>query len=94
MHTHTHTHTLTHSHLQKSLPTDDSDLSMHSHQKLDRFAILLDLWTCESQYLEAKMKVSGQEDYIFHRCLTKDGHKQIAGFITLGHSSASMLLQY
>lgn len=34
------------------------DIGTYSHQSVDRFAVLLDLWTAETQYLELKMKVT------------------------------------
>ena len=34
------------------------DLAAYGHQQVDRFAILLDLWTNEAAYLENKRQVS------------------------------------
>ena len=33
------------------------NIGTYSHQSVDRFAVLLDLWTAEAQFLESKMKV-------------------------------------
>lgn len=35
----------------------ESDVEKLACFEVDRFAILLDLWTCEEQYLQAKKKV-------------------------------------
>ena len=35
----------------------DSPLDIDARQSVDCFAVLLDLWSCEEQFLEAKMKV-------------------------------------
>ncbi len=34
------------------------ELKLLSLAHVDRFGIILDLWTCEARYLQAKMKVS------------------------------------
>lgn len=36
---------------------EEEVLEHFSQPSVDRFGILLDLWTCESRYLQAKMKV-------------------------------------
>ena len=46
--------------LQKSHSSADrgsDDIDVFSHRKVDRFAVLLDLWTCEEQYQQDKKKV-------------------------------------
>ena len=35
----------------------ESDVEKLSCSQVDRFAVLLDLWTCEEQYQQAKKKV-------------------------------------
>lgn len=39
------------------LQAEDIDITSYSRRNVDRFAVLLDLWTAEAKFLEAKMKV-------------------------------------
>ena len=36
----------------------DFDISSYAHQEVDRYGILMDLWTNEAAFLEAKKNVS------------------------------------
>ena len=45
---------------------DHIDLAAYGHQQVDRFAVLLDLWTNEAAYLENKRQVSYQPGYILY----------------------------
>ena len=38
--------------------TGDFMIGSYRHQQVDRFAVLLDFWTNEAQYLECKKEVS------------------------------------
>ena len=45
-------------HVVKGEEEEETEIEHLSQQNVDRFGILLDLWTCEARYQEAKMKVS------------------------------------
>jgi len=36
---------------------EEVDLAEYAHREVDRFAVLLDLWTCEQNFLINKRKV-------------------------------------
>ena len=36
----------------------DFDIASYAHQELDRFGVLLDLWSNEAAFMEAKREVS------------------------------------
>ena len=42
------------------------DIGAYSHQHVDRFAVLLDLWTEEAQFLQSKMKVCLTNSHMTH----------------------------
>ena len=44
-------------HVVKSQEDEEEEIEHFAQQSVDRFAILLDLWSCESRYLQAKVKV-------------------------------------
>ena len=43
---------------------DEEETELLTQRNVDRFGILLDLWTCEARYLQAKMKVR-EQSFIF-----------------------------
>lgn len=51
-------------HIQKSKgPPDEVNVSILSQQNVDRFAVLLDLWTSEMEFLERKLKARNTKPY-------------------------------
>ena len=42
---------------KEKVPSDEVDISALSQQNVDRFAVLMDLWTSEAEFLEGKLKV-------------------------------------
>jgi hypothetical protein len=57
---------------QGSFDVDDVDLALYSHQNVDRFAALLDIWVNEVGFLEMKRQV---RDYVSYFFLKKSGKK-------------------
>lgn len=49
----------------------DFDIASYAHQELDRFGVLLDLWSNEAAFMEAKREVSKMY-YLFIRLIFSD----------------------
>ncbi len=49
-------------HFQQSQGAGDFDISSYSHQELDRFAVLLDVWNHHAAFLESKREVKSTAD--------------------------------
>ena len=50
------------------------DIAAYSHQHVDRFAVLLDLWTEEAQFLRSKMKVRLTDSHVTHELCPTPSH--------------------
>ena len=66
--------------LQK-VQKEDLDLAEYAHREVDRFAVLLDLWTCEQNFLFNKRKVIALVKFKFDekRC-RRSGNKVVVTF--------------
>ena len=49
----------------------DFDIASYAHQELDRFGVLLDLWSNEAAFMETKREVS-EMYYLFIRLIFSD----------------------
>ena len=66
-------------HLPSSIQPSSStshnlDVGAYSHQHVDRFAVLLDLWTEEAQFLQSKMKVCLTNSHMTHEMCPTPSH--------------------
>jgi len=66
----------------KTTSSKELDIGTYSHQSVDRFAVLLDLWTAETQYLELKMKVVNCYLEAYHHVYDKREKQRLTEVIT------------
>ncbi|XP_077981616.1 uncharacterized protein LOC144436648 [Glandiceps talaboti] len=67
---------------RQSLPAGDVDMPMYGHQQVDRFAILLDLWTNEAAYLENKRQLLDCYVEAYHNVFDMQEKRQLTQVIT------------
>jgi hypothetical protein len=62
--------------------TQDIDLGAYSHQNVDRFAVLLDIWTNEANFLEMKKNLLEIYYEVYQNVFDKNEKRNLAQIIT------------
>ncbi|XP_070558917.1 uncharacterized protein [Ptychodera flava] len=67
---------------RQSQAAGDVDMPVYGHQQVDRFAVLMDLWTSEADYLENKRQLLDCYLEAYHNVFDMQEKRQLAQVIT------------